>query len=91
MLVSMNISVDIWVNGFDFIVSRMIRASSDFGILHKNVNQVEENIIDSLASVLFSNSSIGLFGLKNFIFEIILFYHWKYSTWPVPTILNTIC
>ena len=85
MLVSMNIFVDIWVNGFDFTVSRMIWTSSDFGILHKNVNHVEENIIDSLSSVLFSNSSIGLFGLKNFIFDICFIienytWPWKYST-----------
>ena len=70
MLVSMNISVGIWVNGFDFTVSRMIWTSSDFGILHKTINHVEENIIDNLSSVLLSNSSIGLFGLKNFILDI---------------------
>ena len=82
MLVSMNISVDIWVN---FTVSRMIWTSSDFGILDTNVNHIEENISDSLSSVLFSNSSIGLFGLKNFILDICFIienyiWPWKYST-----------
>ena len=84
MLVSMNISVDMWVNGFDFTVPRMIWASSDFGILYKTVNHVEENIINSLVSVLFSNSSIGLFWLENFIFYICFIiesyiWPWKYS------------
>ena len=45
----------------------MIWTSSDFGILHKNVTQQPfwaGNIIDSLASVLFSNCPIGLFRLN---------------------------